>query len=239
MKTPRPAHTPLGNRSPLVGAPSKGDGKGRFARLLALDDEGPRGAHLVDRKTERSSDQEFLRAPPGREKETDEPKTAQGEGDPPAVGEELKHRPVELQAPRQTDPGPASEAPSTAEPSPARQDVATMAQRMLRSVHVGQLPNGVKTLNLQVESGGKARIDVDLRLEAGKLRAHLGVAEAGAYRALDGKLAALQGALSARGIAAHPVRLDLRRERRAEPKQAERERGRASRGARRRGETVI
>jgi hypothetical protein len=126
--------------------------------------------------------------------------------------------------------------------APSRQDFAAMAQRMLRSVHVGQLPNGVKTLSLQVETGSKTRIDVDLRLEAGKLRAHLGVAEAGAYRALGGKLEALQGALSERGIAAHPVRIDLRRERRDGSRDGRREgqRQRPRRGGRRGdGETVI
>jgi len=172
----------------------------RFARILALGDGSSTHSTLSSRR--------------------DEDGALGDEGDPEAVEQDTEAARAKQPRPARADSafaGPAVSEPlgndevsSTARASP--RPTATLASaKLLGNVQVHQLPDGGTALRLRISTEWLAGdVNVDLRLERGKLRAALGVTEGRSYRLLRGSLGQLEGALAARGIAAHPVSLELR-----------------------------
>lgn len=180
---------------PTLTLPTRGpQDAGRFARLLALAPEQS-GEHEGGEPP--SSDG------PARDERRDR--------DKPSSTPEAARQPAAAEPPR----GGAAEPPSGARAPVASPRVSSLpegwAERMLQQVHVQQLPDGSSALQLRVCTGRFVDLDVDLRFERGRVRAAFGTAEGHSYRLLRGSLSTLEEALATRGVAAHPIRLELRR----------------------------
>ena len=194
-------------RDPRLGDERSSAGGGRFARLLALGTGGPgdmtsgtasSGVERGSRQGDAEGD-DTLNGQEGRCDLEDDRAAAVGVPEVSGAGARVN--------------GGTSAMDRSCGVAPSalpRQEFGEMAQRMLRALHVQQFPNGTVALNLQIQSGPFEDLDIDLRLESGKIRATFSVKEARSYRLLHGKISALEGALGAKGIAAHPIRVDLR-----------------------------
>jgi len=100
--------------------------------------------------------------------------------------------------PRQYPPSPVGLAP----------DLQLIAHQVMKAASIHQV-RGQTTLRLQLGTARLSRVDVDLKLEGGRIRTNLQLADDSDYRLVSGAVGELEASLRARGLSIDPVRVEL------------------------------